>query len=109
MSAVPLSRLCQPRSPQLAAAAAGPAAASCRRQHNIALAPLPSHAQVVIAGSGMIGNSIAYHLVERGWRDIVIIDKGNIADGTSKYGSGIELSTKLREISQHSERVKALH
>ena len=32
--------------------------------------------QVVIAGAGMIGNSVAYHLVKRGWSDIVIIDKG---------------------------------
>merc|ERR1719167_877157 len=37
----------------------------------------------------MIGNSVAYHLVQRGWSDIVIIDKGNVADGTSKYGSGM--------------------
>ena len=44
--------------------------------------------KVVIAGAGMIGNAIAYHLVKKGWNDIVIIDKGNVADGTSKYGSG---------------------
>ena len=38
---------------------------------------LPSRAQVVIAGSGLIGNSVAYHLVkEHGWSDVVIIDKG---------------------------------
>ena len=37
----------------------------------------------------MIGNSIAYHLVKKGWTDIVIIEKGQIADGTSKYGSGM--------------------
>jgi len=43
----------------------------------------------VIAGSGLIGNSVAYHLVQHGWTDIVIIDKGNVADGTSKYGSGM--------------------
>ncbi len=45
---------------------------------------LPSQASVVVAGAGLIGNSVAYHLVERGWKDVVIIDKGNIADGTSK-------------------------
>ena len=43
----------------------------------------------MIAGSGLIGNSVAYHLVQHGWTDIVIIDKGNVADGTSKYGSGM--------------------
>ena len=59
-----------------------------RSQHSITLSPLPDHAQVVIAGAGMIGNAIAYHLVKKGWNDIVIIDKGSVADGTSKYGSG---------------------
>ena len=60
-----------------------------RAQHGIVSSPLPSQAQVVIAGAGMIGNSIAYHLVKKGWTDIVIIEKGQIADGTSKYGSGM--------------------
>ncbi len=50
---------------------------------------LPARAAVVVAGSGLIGNSVAYHLVERGWKDVVVIDKGDIADGTSKYGSGM--------------------
>jgi len=50
---------------------------------------LPSQARVVIAGAGMIGNSVAYHLIQRGWSDIVIIDKNNVADGTSRHGSGM--------------------
>ena len=50
---------------------------------------LPSRAQVVIAGAGMIGNSVACHLVQNGVKDIVIIDKGRVADGTSKTGSGL--------------------
>ncbi len=37
----------------------------------------------------MIGNSVASHLVQNGWKDIVIIDKGGVADGTSKTGSGL--------------------
>jgi len=60
-----------------------------RSQHTIPQSSLPSHAQVVIAGAGMIGNSVAYHLVQRGWSDIVVIDKGSVASGTSKYGSGM--------------------
>merc|ERR1719154_241974 len=60
-----------------------------RNYQTITQSTLPSHAQVVIAGAGMIGNSVAYHLVQRGWSDIVIIDKGGVADGTSKYGSGM--------------------
>lgn len=32
---------------------------------------------VVIAGAGVIGTSIAYHLAARGVRDVVVIDRGN--------------------------------
>jgi len=30
---------------------------------------LPTHAQVVIIGGGVIGCSVAYHLTKLGWRD----------------------------------------
>ncbi len=36
----------------------------------------PSRAKVVIVGAGIVGNSIAYHLANLGWKDIVLIDKG---------------------------------
>src|SRR5947209_1074700 len=32
---------------------------------------------IVIAGAGVIGTSIAYHLAARGVRDIVVVDRGN--------------------------------
>lgn len=50
---------------------------------------LPSKAQVVIAGSGMIGNSVAFHLTQVGFKDIVVIDKAQVAGGTSRTGSGM--------------------
>lgn len=37
---------------------------------------LPTQAQVVICGTGLVANSLAYHLVENGWSDIVLIDQG---------------------------------
>lgn len=37
----------------------------------------------------MIGNAVASHLVQNGVTDVVIIDKGGVADGTSKTGSGL--------------------
>jgi len=33
---------------------------------------LPSHAQVVIIGGGIVGVSIAYHLTKLGWRDVLL-------------------------------------
>jgi sarcosine oxidase, subunit beta len=33
-------------------------------------------AAVVVIGGGVIGASVAYHLAARGWRDVVILDRG---------------------------------
>ncbi len=44
-----------------------------------ALAEFPEKARVVIIGlGGIVGASVAHHLVERGWDDIVGIDKSGI-------------------------------
>ncbi|MGO7203524.1 FAD-dependent oxidoreductase, partial [Rhizobium ruizarguesonis] len=43
------------------------------------MAAFPEKAKVVIIGlGGIVGASIAHHLVERGWDDIVGIDKSGI-------------------------------
>jgi glycine cleavage system aminomethyltransferase T/glycine/D-amino acid oxidase-like deaminating enzyme len=43
------------------------------------MAKLPKRAKVVIIGvGGIVGASVAHHLIERGWEDIVGIDKSGI-------------------------------
>ena len=37
---------------------------------------LPVGAQVVIAGGGVIGTSVAYHLALNGWTDVVLLEQG---------------------------------
>ncbi|XP_075216546.1 pyruvate dehydrogenase phosphatase regulatory subunit, mitochondrial-like isoform X2 [Lycorma delicatula] len=49
---------------------------------------LPTQAQVVICGAGAVANSVAYHLTENGWRDIVVLEQGSLCSGTSYFGSG---------------------
>lgn len=49
---------------------------------------LPNQAQIVIAGAGIVANSVAYHLVQKGWNDIVVVEQGKIGGGTSHFGSG---------------------
>uniref|UniRef100_A0A2R5LLI5 Putative dimethylglycine dehydrogenase n=1 Tax=Ornithodoros turicata TaxID=34597 RepID=A0A2R5LLI5_9ACAR len=44
---------------------------------------LPKVCRVVICGAGLIGNSIAYHLVRRGWTDVLVLEKGRIGCGAS--------------------------
>lgn len=45
-------------------------------------------ARVVIAGAGLVGNSVAYHLTENGWNNVVVLDQNRIGSGTSDFGSG---------------------
>jgi len=37
---------------------------------------VPSEAHVVIAGGGVVGCSVAYHLAKAGWKDIVLLERG---------------------------------
>ena len=46
-------------------------------------------ARVVIIGSGIAGSSIAYHLTERGWRDIVVLEQGALMGGTTSHAPGL--------------------
>lgn len=38
----------------------------------------PTQAQVIICGAGAVANSVAYHLTENGWSDVLLIDKGRL-------------------------------
>ncbi|XP_067001335.2 pyruvate dehydrogenase phosphatase regulatory subunit, mitochondrial [Anabrus simplex] len=49
---------------------------------------LPKQAQVVICGAGTVANSVAYHLTQNGWNDIVVLEQQKIGSGTSHFGSG---------------------
>ncbi len=47
---------------------------------------LPSKARVVVIGAGIVGNSVVGHLAERGWREIVQIDKGPLPNPGGSTG-----------------------
>ena len=40
------------------------------------MSTLPGRARAVVIGAGIVGNSVAYHLHQQGWSDLVLIDKG---------------------------------
>ncbi|MGZ4430551.1 MAG: GcvT family protein [Gaiellales bacterium] len=50
------------------------------------MSDLPSHARAVVIGAGIVGNSMAYHLAELGWRDIVLLDKGPLPNPGGSTG-----------------------
>lgn len=59
---------------------------------------LPQRAQVVIVGGGIIGCSIAYHLVRRGVTDVLLLEQNQLTGGTTWHAAG--LVTQLK--SSHS-------
>lgn len=51
--------------------------------------PLPSRARVAIVGGGIVGCSVAYHLAELGWTDVVVLERDRISSGTSWHAAGL--------------------
>jgi 4-methylaminobutanoate oxidase (formaldehyde-forming) len=47
------------------------------------------HARVVIIGGGVGGTSVAYHLAERGWTDIVLVDRAELTSGSTFHSAGL--------------------
>ncbi|MCA1336334.1 GcvT family protein [Pseudooceanicola marinus] len=49
----------------------------------------PSSARVVIIGGGVIGCSVAYHLTQLGWRDVVLLERKQLTSGTTWHAAGL--------------------
>ncbi|MFL5750588.1 MAG: FAD-dependent oxidoreductase [Chloroflexota bacterium] len=50
---------------------------------------MADHARAVIIGGGVGGTSIAYHLAERGWTDIVLVDRAELTSGSTFHSAGL--------------------
>jgi sarcosine oxidase subunit beta len=60
--------------------------------------PLPESAEIVIIGGGVIGLAIAYYLAKGGLEDVVVVERGYLAEGASgRNGGGVrqQWSTEL--------------
>lgn len=72
------------------------------------MAEVPQHASVVVIGAGIVGNSVAYHLAQKGWKDIVLLDQGPLPNpgGSTGHASSfifpIDHSKTMTHITQDS-------
>jgi 4-methylaminobutanoate oxidase (formaldehyde-forming) len=75
---------------------------------------LPTQAQVVIIGGGIIGCSVAYHLIKLGWSDVLLLERKQLTSGTTWHAAGlvvtpssseldVEISTYTRELFKELE------
>ena len=50
---------------------------------------LPSHAQIIIVGGGIVGCSTAYHLAKMGRTDVLLLEQGKLTSGTTWHAAGL--------------------
>jgi 4-methylaminobutanoate oxidase (formaldehyde-forming) len=50
---------------------------------------MADHARAVIIGGGVGGTSVAYHLAELGWTDIVLVDRAELTSGSTFHSAGL--------------------
>ena len=55
---------------------------------NTRTATIPDRARVVVIGGGVGGASTFYHLTEHGWRDVVLVERNELASGSTWHAAG---------------------
>ncbi|HEY8051172.1 MAG TPA: FAD-dependent oxidoreductase, partial [Steroidobacteraceae bacterium] len=49
---------------------------------------MKSAAQVVVIGGGVVGASVLYHLTKAGWKDVLLIERGELTCGSTWHAAG---------------------
>src|SRR5438046_4554253 len=71
---------------------------------------IPARARAVVVGAGIVGNSLAYHLAELGWTELVLIDKGPLPNpgGSTGHASNfifpVDHSKEMTQLTLESVR-----
>src|SRR6187399_3611557 len=50
---------------------------------------LPTHAEIVIVGGGIVGCSTAYHLAKLGETEVLLLEQGSLTCGTTWHAAGL--------------------
>ncbi len=69
-------------------------------------AELPDRARCVVIGGGVGGTSLAYHLAELGWEDVVLLERSQLTSGSTFHSAGLvgqlRGSVSLTKMMMHS-------
>ncbi|MFT3731928.1 MAG: FAD-dependent oxidoreductase [Hyphomicrobium sp.] len=70
---------------------------------------LPSEAEIVIIGGGVLGTSIAFHLAKSGAKGVVLLEKNELTHGSTWHAAGmvgqLRASRNLSKLLQESVRI----
>ncbi|MBL6951032.1 MAG: FAD-dependent oxidoreductase [Alphaproteobacteria bacterium] len=73
--------------------------------------PIPSHAAIVIVGGGVVGCSIAYHLVKLGITDVLLLERKQLSSGTTWHAAGLvgqlRATQNLTQLAKYSTELYA--
>ena len=72
---------------------------------------LPARAGVVVIGGGIVGCSVAYHLVRRDFRDVVLLERKQLTCGTTWHAAGLvgqlRATHNMTRLAQYSAQLYA--
>ncbi len=72
---------------------------------------LPKEASAVIIGGGVIGCSVAYHLSQLGWKDVVLLERKQLTCGTTWHAAGLigqlRATLNMTKLAQYSAQLYA--
>lgn len=76
--------------------------------------PLPSHAQIVVIGGGIVGCSTTYHLARDHKADVVLLEQGKLTSGSTWHAAGLvgqlRSSASITQVLRYSvDLYKRLH
>ena len=50
---------------------------------------MKTHARVAVIGGGVVGVSTLYHLVKKGWSDVVLLERSELTSGSTWHAAGL--------------------
>jgi sarcosine oxidase subunit beta len=51
--------------------------------------PVEGTSSIIVIGGGVMGASVAFHLAERGHRDVTVFERRSVASGPTGYSSAL--------------------